>query len=108
MDLIEEIEALREDRGMTKADMARAFGLEASQNYNNWVYRGSLPKDRINAALKILGRPALDDSQEETEEQGTLTPSHQKLFNLLDQITQMSDLDVDRVTRILHAYIGNK
>jgi len=52
-DLIGKIESVREERGLYKADMARAFGVP-EQNYNNWVYRKSLPKEHISRAMEIL------------------------------------------------------
>lgn len=60
-DLIEQIESVREERGLYKADMARAFGVP-EQNYNNWVYRKSLPKQQISRAMEILS----DDGKSNT------------------------------------------
>lgn len=54
MDLIIELEKYRDSRGLRKADMAREFNV-ASQTYNNWVYRGSLPKEHFITAQKLLG-----------------------------------------------------
>ena len=51
--LIEMIEKKRKANGMRMADAARALGVP-SQNYNNWVYRGSLPKRYIDAAKKFI------------------------------------------------------
>lgn len=53
MDLIYEIESYREKSGLGKADMARIFGVP-EQNYNNWTYRGSLPKAYYERAREIL------------------------------------------------------
>ena len=53
MDLIHRIEEIRERRGLKQADMARRFGVP-SQNYNNWVYRGSLPKEHYEVALRLI------------------------------------------------------
>lgn len=61
MDLIVKIEQHRESAGLKKADMARYFKVE-SQNYNNWVYRGSLPKEHYAAALKLLNLPSAAQS----------------------------------------------
>jgi phage repressor protein C with HTH and peptisase S24 domain len=55
MNLIAELEQHRKRNGLQKSDMAGLFGVP-DQNYNNWVYRGSLPKDRYQSALKILGK----------------------------------------------------
>ena len=55
MDLIAELEDHRKREGLKKSDMARLFSVEP-QNYNNWVYRNSLPKDHYGVAYAILGR----------------------------------------------------
>lgn len=55
MDLIDEIERLRLEQGISQADMAREFGVP-SQNYNNWVYRHSLPKSHYAKAQRLLQR----------------------------------------------------
>lgn len=54
MNIIEKLEAFRETESLKAADMARLFGV-APQNYNNWVYRRSLPKDHFKRAEAILG-----------------------------------------------------
>ena len=59
MNLIAELEKYREQKGLKKADMARLFGVD-SQNYNNWVYRNSLPKEFYEKALSIIGAKAED------------------------------------------------
>jgi len=61
MDPIEEVEKWREAKLLIPADMARLFGV-ASQNYNNWVYRGSLPKAYYKKAREITGDTLLADS----------------------------------------------
>lgn len=54
MNLIQELENYREQKSLKKADMARLFGVP-EQNYNNWVYRNSLPKEQMDKARGILG-----------------------------------------------------
>lgn len=54
MDLLKEIEKRRLELGLKKTEMAQLFGVEP-QNYNNWVYRGSLPKEQYTTALTLLG-----------------------------------------------------
>lgn len=54
MNLIADLERYRKNAGLQKSDMARLFGVP-DQNYNNWVYRGSLPKDQYQTAFTILG-----------------------------------------------------
>lgn len=53
-DLIKKVEGYRTSKGLTKADMARLIGANSSQQYNNWVYRGSLPKEYYARAHRIL------------------------------------------------------
>lgn len=55
MNLISQIEKFRVSEGLTKADMARLFDVPL-QNYNNWVYRNSLPKDRFATAMDLLAK----------------------------------------------------
>lgn len=55
MDLIIELEMHREANQLKKADMAREFNV-APQTYNNWVYRGSLPKEHFATAQKLLNK----------------------------------------------------
>lgn len=55
MNLIEELEKYREANGLKKSEMARMFKVE-SQNYNNWVYRGSLPKEFYDLAISITSK----------------------------------------------------
>lgn len=52
MNLIEDLERYRKENGLKKSEMARMFKVE-SQNYNNWVYRGSLPKEFYDLAILI-------------------------------------------------------
>jgi len=53
MNLVERLESYRKQRGLSKTDMAKTFGV-AYQNYHNWTVRGSLPKEHYGAAFKIL------------------------------------------------------
>jgi SOS-response transcriptional repressor LexA len=55
MEPIEEIEEYRERQRLKPADMARLFKV-ALQNYNNWVYRKSLPKQHYRRAGELLGK----------------------------------------------------
>jgi SOS-response transcriptional repressor LexA len=54
MDLIEEVEAVRIQLGLTKTDVSKTLGAPTPQNYNNWVYRGSMPKNYFPVAQKFL------------------------------------------------------
>lgn len=51
---IHDLENYRTENGLSKADMARIFGV-VPQAYNNWVYRNSLPKDQIEKAARLIG-----------------------------------------------------
>lgn len=53
---ITDVEKYRIDNNLSKADLARYFGV-LPQNYNNWVYRKSLPKEFIGAAFSLVGFP---------------------------------------------------
>lgn len=53
MKLMQQIEKLRKERGLSKAEMARRFGVE-NQNYNNWTYRNSLPKEFYEVGIRML------------------------------------------------------
>lgn len=55
MKLIEQIEKYRETNRLSKADMARLFGVPL-QNYNNWVYRSSLPKEHYEFAQSLISK----------------------------------------------------
>jgi len=61
-DLIEKIEEHRIAQGLFKADMARRFNVP-DRNYNNWVYRRSLPKEFYEKAREILSS---DDGRSNT------------------------------------------
>lgn len=50
---IEKVEKWRERNKLSKSDVARLFDVEP-QNYNNWVYRSSLPKEKIARALELI------------------------------------------------------
>ncbi len=58
MDLIERVEKHRLELGLTKAEVARMLKAPTSQNYNNWVYRASMPKNFYDAAYLFLGESA--------------------------------------------------
>lgn len=53
--LVQKLEKYRKANGLTKADMARLVGANSNQQYNNWVYRGSLPKEFYTRVATILG-----------------------------------------------------
>lgn len=53
MDPIEDLERYRTQNELSKAEMARLFAVEP-QRYNNWVYRGSLPKSFYARAEEVL------------------------------------------------------
>jgi len=55
MNLIEKVEEKRRELGLSKADVARQLKAPTSQNYNNWVYRNSMPKHFYDAAYTFLG-----------------------------------------------------
>lgn len=59
--LLKELEKWREARGITKAQMARVIGANSSQHYNNWVYRGSLPKEYYFKAQEVIKTLADDE-----------------------------------------------
>lgn len=49
---ITEVESWRKKNGLTQAEVARLFQVDL-QRYNNWIYRGSLPKNQLQKALEI-------------------------------------------------------
>ena len=51
--LIERVEKARKAQSLIPADMARYFGVNP-QNYNNWIYRNSLPKKYYDTAYKFI------------------------------------------------------
>lgn len=53
-DLIQQVEEYRISKGLIKAEMAKLIGANSSQQYNNWVYRNSLPKEYIPRAQRLL------------------------------------------------------
>lgn len=53
-ELIEKLEKYRDRQGISKADMSLRMGANSNQHYNNWVYRGSLPKKFYEKALELL------------------------------------------------------
>ncbi|MDX1489709.1 MAG: S24 family peptidase [Pseudohongiellaceae bacterium] len=61
IDWIQELENYRAAKSLKKAAMARMFGVE-SQNYNNWVYRGSLPKEFVEQARAIVFSKSRSDN----------------------------------------------
>lgn len=68
---IKALENWRRENSKTKAWMARYFDVN-NRNYNNWVYRNSLPKEYIDTADKLLksltpSTPALALSPEESD-----------------------------------------
>jgi len=64
--VIKSIENYRVARSLTKADMARIFGVPL-QNYNNWVYRGSLPKEYFREARRLVGDVEIEREASEIE-----------------------------------------
>lgn len=52
--LIEQLEEYRVSQGKSKADMSLLVGANSNQQYNNWVYRGSLPKKFYEKAVAII------------------------------------------------------
>lgn len=90
--LLTRLEAYRRGTGLTKAELARAIGANSLQQYANWVYRGSMPKEYYDAALRILGQTG-DMTKSQAELLGKiemLNPSEKKVVlqlidSLLDQ-----------------------
>lgn len=60
MDIIDKLETWRTNNSHTKAHMARIFGVP-EQNYNNWVYRGSLPKSQYTIAQNLLSENEISE-----------------------------------------------
>tara|TARA_R110002110_G_scaffold415835_1_gene657191 strand:- start:20086 stop:20754 length:669 start_codon:yes stop_codon:yes gene_type:complete len=88
MDLIEKIELHREQEGLSKADMARRFGVEP-QRYNNWVYRGSLPKSFFSRAEEILGHNDADATGKTTATKARLVVDNTSKVGNLVQIPRL-------------------
>ena len=80
MKLITELEEYRKANNLKRVEMAKIFGVEP-QNYNNWVYRRSLPKEHIEKAKRVLGHTdSLSDSEMELlESWRDLSPESQRL-----------------------------
>lgn len=65
-DLIHQLERYREASGLRKSQISRLIGANSAQQYNNWVYRKSLPKKFYGKAFEILkanGESALSDQE---------------------------------------------
>jgi len=58
--LLREIEALRCELGITKVEMARRLGLRSKQTYTNWMRRGDLSKEGMDAAQRVLDKARRD------------------------------------------------
>lgn len=54
--LIERIELYRVASRIKKAEMSRILGAESPNQYHNWVARGTVPKEYIDACLRVLGQ----------------------------------------------------
>lgn len=57
------LERYRVEKGLSYTDMSQLLGAPAPQNYNNWRYRNSLPKqywDVADALVAASGDPSLD------------------------------------------------
>jgi len=73
MKLIESLENYRVERGLSKADMARKFDV-ALQNYNNWVYRSSLPKEHMPLAQALISETPESNNATELLRKPDLVP----------------------------------
>ncbi len=92
-DLIERVEKRRKELRLTKVKVAEILGAPAVQNYNNWCYRGSLPKGFFEVAQEFVDGPVAAPSSVEEELIA--------LFRVLDSQDQASVLRfVQSVTEI--------
>lgn len=78
---LEKLEEYRKANGLKHADIARMIGANSLQSYNNWRYRGSLPKEYFDTVDRLLMADSQID-QEILERLGQLTDS-QKAAALL-------------------------
>ena len=93
-DLIEELEAHREEEGISKAQMSRLMQANSLQQYNNWVYRKSLPKEWHARAFKILRGAGKDIvlEQEILHKIHKLSSGKAKLvLSLIDEFVDLQD-----------------
>lgn len=61
---IERLEQLRIKTEKKKADMARLMKANSLQQYNNWVYRNSLPEEKWPLAIEVLQKAGEEVSLE--------------------------------------------
>ncbi len=66
MSLIKELEKIRTELGIKQSQMAQRIGVP-NQNYNNWIYRNSIPKEYIDKVREIitLSNPEVREPQAE-------------------------------------------
>ena len=50
---ISQLEGARKLKGLSRGEMARRLKLPHQNNYHNWVYRNSIPKEYLVAAQDI-------------------------------------------------------
>lgn len=93
-DLLKKLEAYRKQKRISKTDMARLLGANSPQQYANWVYRGSLPKDFYEVAMQILGADTDDlyASLKILKKLERLSPSSQAVISsLIDELSSKDE-----------------
>lgn len=91
--LIQRIEAYRKGNRITKAEMSRILGAESPNQYHNWVARGSVPKEYIDACLRVLGQKG-----QYTKEQ----------IDFLEKFETLSPRDRLIVERLIDSYLKDE
>lgn len=64
---IVKLEEWRINRNLSKSWMADYFSVP-DRNYNNWCYRGSLPKEKIDLADKLLNHESWTTAELSSDE----------------------------------------
>ena len=60
---LSKLEAWREKLGLTKVALAALLKTPASQNYTNWLNRGSLPKEFYDVADIVVSAGSLEEAE---------------------------------------------
>lgn len=105
MDHMKDLARYMKAKKLTKADMARLFGVTL-QGYNNWTYRDSLPKKYIEKANKLIR--SIDDENSIAE-----TPAQYKTdYLVIEKLSTTAgmgntqDLSLDHDTVINTLEVG--
>jgi SOS-response transcriptional repressor LexA len=84
VELLKHLELWRELHAVSKTELASIIGLKSKQTYTNWIRRGELPKNQIEAALAIINSDTPEQARRVAKRSGRSSDDWAKMSSMLN------------------------